>query len=167
MHKVTRKLAALLAVFVLAVGVFFTASPAMAAGGQGPLTVQSSKPGFAGKAVSAWRMFDIEVSGTDPDFSYSYTLDDAWKNFFMGDSAQVAIEGINEENLSTKAYEYIKSLDENTGGNNDSGDLANFAKKAAAWAATNLSSNDCKLTDATATSGAAPYTAAFGNVDFG
>ena len=167
MHKVTRKLAALFAVLVLAVGVLFTATPAMAAGSQGSLTVQSSKPEFAGKKVSAWKMFDIEVSGTDPDFSYSYTLDDAWKNFFMGDRAQVTIEGINEENLSTKAYEYIKSLDGNTGDNNDSGDLADFAKKAAAWAETNLSANDCKLTDATATTGTAPYTATFSDVDFG
>lgn len=167
MQKVARRMAALLAVLVLAVGVFFTATPAMAAGGQGPLTVQSSKPGFAGKTVSAWKMFDIEVSGTDPDISYSYTLDDAWKNFFMGGSPQVTIEGINEENLSTKAYEYIKSLNENSGTKNDSGELADFAKKAAAWAATNLSSDDCKLSDATATTGIAPYTATFGAVDFG
>ena len=161
------KALALLAVLVLAVGALCTATPAMAADGQGPLTVKSSKPEFAGKTVSAWKMFDIEVSGTDPDFSYSYTLDDAWKNFFMGGSPQVTIEGINEENFSTKAYEYIKSLDENSGTNNDSGDLANFAKKAAAWAATNLSSDDCKLKDATATTGNAPYTATFGAVDFG
>lgn len=161
------KALALFAVLVLAVGALCTATPAMAAGSQGPLTVQSSKPEFAGKKVSAWKMFDIEVSGTDPDFSYSYTLDDAWKNFFMGDSAQVKIEGINEENLSTKAYEYIKSLTDNDGANNDSGDLADFAKKAAAWAETNLSANDCKLTDATATSDAAPYKATFSAVDFG
>lgn len=167
MHKVTHKVAALLAVLVLAVGVLFTATPAMAAGSQGSLTVQSSKPEFAGKTVSAWKMFDIKVSGTDPDFSYSYALDDAWKNFFMGDDAQVEIDGITEENLSTKAYEYIKSLDNNNGANNDSGDLADFAKKAAAWAEVNLSSDDCKLTDATATSDTAPYKATFGTVDFG
>lgn len=161
------KALALLAVLVLAVGALFTATPAMAAGGQGPLTVQSSKPEFAGKKVSAWKMFDIKVSGTDPDFSYSYALDDAWKNFFMGRDAQVEIDGITEENLSTKAYEYIKSLDNNDGANKDSGDLANFAKKAAAWAAKNLSSDDCKLNDATATTGNAPYTATFGAVDFG
>lgn len=161
------KALALFAVLVLAVGALCTATPAMAAGGQGPLTVQSSKPEFAGKKVSAWKMFDIEVSGTDPDFSYSYTLDDAWKNFFMGDSPQVTIEGINEENFSTKAYEYIKSLTDNKGANNDSGALADFAKKAAAWAEANLSSNDCKLTDATATTGTAPYTATFGSVNFG
>lgn len=161
------KALALLAVLVLAVGVLFTASPAMAAGGQGPLTVQSSKPEFAGKTVSAWKMFDIKVSGTDPDFSYSYALDDAWKNFFMGAGAQVKIDGITEENLSTKAYEYIQSLDSNTGANSDSGKLADFAKKAAAWAAKTPSSDDCKLNDATATTGNAPYTATFGAVDFG
>ena len=161
------KALALFAVLVLAVGALFTATPAMAADNQGPLTVQSSKPEFAGKTVSAWKMFDIEVSGTDPDFSYSYTLDDAWKNFFMGDSPQVTIEGINEENFSTKAYEYIKSLTNNEGTNNDSGDLANFAKKAAAWAATNLPTDDCKLSDATATTGKAPYKATFDPVDFG
>lgn len=167
MQGIKKKLVAALTVVALVVSALATALPVYAAGGQGSLTVQSSKPEFAGKTVSAWKMFDIEVSGTDPDFSYSYTLDDAWKNFFMGDSAQVKIEGINEENLSTKAYEYIKSLTDNDGANNDSGDLADFAKKAAAWAATNLSSNDCKLTDATATSDAAPYKATFGTVDFG
>lgn len=167
MQGIKKKLVAALTVVALVVSALATALPAYAAGNQGPLTVQSSKPEFAGKKVSAWKMFDIEVSGTDPDFSYSYTLDDAWKNFFMGNSAQVTIEGINEENLSTKVYEYIKSLDNNDGANNDSGDLANFAKKAAAWAATNLSTDDCKLTDATATSDAAPYKATFGNVDFG
>lgn len=167
LRNMKAKALALFAVLVLAVGALFTATPAMAAGGQGPLTVQSSKPGFAGKTVSAWKMFDIKVSGTDPDFSYSYALDDAWKNFFMGRDAQVEIDGITEENLSTKAYEYIKSLDNNDGDNNDSGDLADFAKKAAAWAATNLSSDDCKLNDVTATTGNAPYTATFGAVDFG
>ena len=161
------KALALFAVLVLAVGALFTATPAMAAGGQGPLTVQSSKPGFAGKTVSAWKMFDIKVSGTDPDFSYSYTLDGAWKNFFMGRDAQVEIDGITEENLSTKAYEYIKSLDNNDGANSDSGDLADFAKKAAAWAEVNLSTDDCKLTDATASNDTAPYKATFGAVDFG
>lgn len=162
------KALALLAVLVLAVGALFTATPAMAASGQGSLTVQSSKPEFAGKTVSAWKMFDIEVfSGTGHDSSYSYTLDGAWKNFFMGDSAQVTIEGINEENFSTKAYEYIKSLTNNDGSKNDSGDLANFAKKAAAWAEANLSSDDCKLNDATATKDKAPYKATFGSVGFG
>lgn len=167
MQGIKKKLVAALTVVALVVSALATALPAYAAEGQGSLTVQSSKPEFAGKKVSAWKMFDIEVSGTGHDSSYSYTLDDAWKNFFMGDSPQVTIEGINEENFSTKAYEYIKSLNQNSGTNNDSGNLANFAKKAAAWAATNLSSNDCKLTDAIATSDAAPYTATFNNVDFG
>ena len=181
MQKVTRKLAALLAVFVLAVGVFFTATPAMAAGA-GTLTVTTTDAAFSGKGVSAWRMFDITVHDNDDGTkSYGYTLCDEWKTFFLGDEESsidpmVTIEGITEDNVSQKAYEYVNDLTNNQAQTNPSdpnnaGDLADFAKLAAAWAkgAGATSVANVKLADQTFSAGQEgnSYVATFSSIPFG
>ena len=175
MQKVTRKLAALLAVFVLAVGVFFTASPAFAAGATGTLTVTSTNPAVADKTVSAWRMFDITVSGEGDSAAYGYTLRSEWHDFFIGEGAEVIVPDISEQNLSEKAYEYVKGLTEGSSTNQsegedayNSGDLANFAKTAADWAQENSSNvESVKLVDATFSGSDGTYTATFNNVPYG
>lgn len=175
MHKVRTRLAALLAVLVLAVGALFTASPAFAAGGTGTLTVTSTNPAVADKTVSAWRMFDITVSGEGGSAAYGYTLRSEWHDFFIGAGAKVTIPGITEQNLSEKAYEYVKGLTEGSSSNEaeggdtyNSGDLAGFAKKAADWAQDNSSIvESVKLDDATFSGSVGTYTATFNTVPYG
>ena len=72
MHKVRKSLAALLAVLALAVGVLFTATPAMAATLQGKLTVTGGAD-FANKSVTAVRMFKVTEDGT------GYELEEKWE----------------------------------------------------------------------------------------
>lgn len=115
MHKVTRKLAALLAVLVLAVGVLFTATPAMAEGTTGTITVTSSSKEFDGQTVSAYQVFKVEEG--------SYVLNDAFKNFFVKECKLT-----DDNTLSAKAFEYVNAL-----GNNDSANVNEFAKKMRAW----------------------------------
>ena len=175
MHKVRTRLAALLAVLALAVGVLFTATPAFAAGETGTLKVTSTNPAVADKTVSAWRMFDITVSGEGGSAAYGYTLRSEWHDFFIGEGAKVTIPGITEQNLSEKAYEYVKGL---TGGSStnkpeggdtyNSGDLADFAKKAADWAQDNSAKvENVKLSDATFSVSDGAYAAKFDNVPYG
>ena len=89
MHKVRTSLAALLAVLALAVGVLFTATPAMAAG-MGTLTVTSSNAAFNGKTVDAYKMFDATVATDD---SVGYTLVEDWKGFFVTNAKTFFGEG--------------------------------------------------------------------------
>ena len=163
------KALALLAALAMMLGLGAVAiAPAYAADNMGTLTVTSTNPEANGKIVSAWRMFNITVSGSGGTASYGYTLTDAWHDFFIGDGAKVEIEGITEQNLSQKAYEYVNSLDNNQGDNNDAGDLAGFAKKAADWAQTNSSDmSGVKLDNATFTGSGKSYSATFNEVPFG
>lgn len=170
------KALAVLAALAMMIGLGAVAiAPAYAAGNTGTLTVTSTNPEANGKTVSAWRMFDITVSGSGEDASYGYTLTDAWHDFFIGSSAPVTIPGITEQNLSQKAYEYVKDLEsgtntaENTDEYNDS-DVADFAKKAADWAqdtSHSESMNRVKLTDVSFSGSENSYSATFSNVPFG
>lgn len=166
------KALALLAALAMMIGLGAVAiAPAYAAGNTGTLTVTSTNPEANGKTVSAWRMFDITVSGSGEDASYGYTLTDAWHDFFIGGSAPVMIPGITEQNLSQKAYEYVKALEngtntaENTDKYND-GDVADFAKKAADWAEKNTVATDSTASFSDVNSDGT-YEATFSNVPFG
>ena len=150
-------------------------APAYAAGNTGTLTVTSTNPEAEDNAVSAWRMFDITVSGSSDTASYGYTLTNAWHDFFIGDDKQVTIAEITEQNLSEKAYEYVKGLTEGSSTNEaegedtyNSGDLADFAKKAADWAQDNSAKvENVKLSDATFSGSDGAYAAKFDNVPYG
>lgn len=167
MHKVRSRLAALLAVLVLAVGVLFTATPAMAAG-TGTLTVTSSNAAFNGKTVDAYKMFDATVAA---DGSVGYTLVEDWKGFFVtnaktffGEETTITSSSTLDE-VSAAAYNYIRSLDaEPTGDNDTDADLVAFARTARDWAVTNLSTD--KIT-ATASQSGNNYVASFGTVGLG
>lgn len=163
MHKVTRKLAALLAVFVLAVGVFFTANPALAAGentgalvvtGDGLVGSDSSNP----NKVYALQMFSAEVNGD----SVSYTLNDQFKTFFQ--NKVVSCSGKDEVALSEAAYAYVSAL-----GENDSTAVTNFAKLAADYVADNWASFKSGLKTATVVAGSEGQkdTATFNDLEFG
>ena len=115
MHKVTHKVAALLAVLVLAVGVLFTATPAMAAGTTGTITVTSSSKEFDGQTVSAYQVFKVEEG--------SYVLNDAFKGFFVNECSLT-----DDETLSAKAFEYVNAL-----GDDNSQEVIEFAKDMRAW----------------------------------
>lgn len=115
MHKVTHKVAALLAVLVLAVGVLFTATPAMAAGTTGTITVTSNSKEFEGQTVSAYQVFKVDNG--------SYVLNDTFKKFFV-DECHLT----DDEALSSKAFEYVNAL-----GEKDDENVINFAKQMRAW----------------------------------
>lgn len=115
MHKVRTRLAALLAVLVLAVGVFFTASPAMAAGTTGTIAVTSNSKEFEGKTVSAYQVFKVDNG--------SYVLNETFKKFFVDQCSLT-----DDATLSSKAFDYVNAL-----GENDDEDVINFAKEMRAW----------------------------------
>lgn len=170
------KALALLAALAMMLGLGAVAiAPAYADGNTGTLTVTSTNPEAEGNAVSAWRMFDITVSGEGDSAAYGYTLRSEWHDFFIGEGAKVTIPGITEQNLSEKAYEYVKGLtgdsstNEAEGGDTyNSGDLADFAKKAADWAQDNSAKvESVKLSDASFSDSDGTYTATFNNVPYG
>lgn len=170
------KALALLTALAMMIGLGAVAiAPAYAAGNTGTLTVTSTNPEAEDNAVSAWRMFDITVSGSSDTASYGYTLTNAWHDFFIGDDKQVTIAEITEQNLSEKAYEYVKGLTEGSSTNEaegedtyNSGDLADFAKKAADWAQDNSAKvENVKLSDATFSGSDGAYAAKFDNVPYG
>ena len=115
MHKVRTRLAALLAALVLAVGALFTATPAMAAGNTGTITVTSNSKEFEGKTVSAYQVFRVDNG--------SYVLNDAFKQFFVQKCSLT-----DDTTLSSKAFEYVNAL----GKDNDE-NVINFAKEMRAW----------------------------------
>lgn len=168
MHKVRTRLAALLAVLVLAVGALFTATPAMAAG-TGTLTVTSSNAAFNGKTVDAYKMFDATVAA---DGSVGYALVEDWKNFFVinantffGEETTIGPSSTLDE-VSAAAYGYIRSLDAEPGGDNDTDvDLVAFARTARDWAVSYLSTS--KKITATASQSGSNYVASFGTVGLG
>lgn len=115
MHKVRKSLAALLAVLALAVGVLFTATPAMAAGTTGTITVTSNSKEFDGQTVSAYQVFKVDNG--------SYVLNDTFKKFFM-DECSLA----DDATLSSKAFDYVNAL-----GADDEKGVITFAKEMRAW----------------------------------
>ena len=125
MHKVRTRLAALLAVLVLAVGALFTATPAFAAGADGKITVTSTNPEFRYKTITVYQMFNE----TGDDGSEQHVLVEAWKSFFTTEIGEGGIGLPNDDNLSDAAYTHVKNLGET----NDQA-VSDFAKKAAAWA---------------------------------
>lgn len=109
------KALALLAVLVLAVGVLFTATPAMAAGNTGTITVTSNSKEFKDQTVSAYQVFKVDNG--------SYVLNDTFKKFFVEECGLT-----DDETLSSKAFEYVNDL-----GADDDQNVINFAKEMRAW----------------------------------
>ena len=118
------KALALLAVLVLAVGVFFTASPAMAVGENASLVVKGSEQ-LNGKEIYALKMFDL-TEGSDG--AIAYTLDEDWEGFFKS-AAKYGCQSLEGEALSRKAYEYVADLT-NTAGDKATTALSTFASEA-------------------------------------
>lgn len=167
LRNMKAKALALFAVLVLAVGFLFTATPAMAAE-TGTLTVTSSNAAFNGKTVNAYKMFDATVAA---DGSVGYTLVEDWKSFFVtnaetffGEETTITADSTLDE-VSAAAYDYIRSLDAEPDGDNDTDtDLVAFARTARGWAVENLSAQ--KIT-ATASQSGSNYVASFGPVGLG
>lgn len=161
MQKVTRKLAALLAVLVLAVGALFTATPAFAVG-SGQLTVTSTDVGFKGKEVTIYKMFSATPSADGT--SAGYVLDTNWNDFFIEHSGgwSLGIDGEStDQEISNAAYKYVSGL----GSNNDKA-VTMFAVTARAWATTGTNAqNMVKYTQASGDT--SPYTATFTNLGLG
>lgn len=123
MHRIKKKLVAVLTIAALVASALATALPAYAAGA-GQLTVTSGSAEFNGKEVNIWKMFDAEVSvnGT------AYTLTNEWKQFFLSEDSAQHIEGASETNVSQKAYDKLAAMQD------DSTELTKVATDALAWA---------------------------------
>ena len=115
MHKVRTRLAALFAVLVMTVGALFTATPAMAAGTTGTITVTSNSKEFEGQTVSAYQVFKVDNG--------SYVLNDTFKKFFVDECSLT-----EDATLSSKAFEYVNAL-----GADDEEGVIDFAKEMRAW----------------------------------
>ena len=115
MHKSARKMAALFAGLALAGGALFTATPAMAAGTTGTITVTSNSKEFDSQQVSAYQVFKVDNG--------SYVLNETFKKFFVDECGLAA-----DATLSSKAFEYVNAL-----GADDDEDVINFAKEMRAW----------------------------------
>lgn len=109
------KALALLAVLVLAVGALFTATPAMAVGPTGTITVTSNSKEFEGQTVSAYQVFKVDNG--------SYVLNDTFKQFFV-DECHLT----DDTTLSSKAFDYVNTL-----GEDDEEGVIDFAKEMRAW----------------------------------
>ena len=109
------KALALLAVLVLAVGALCTATPAMAEGTTGTITVTSSSKEFDGQQVSAYQVFKVDNG--------SYVLNDTFKKFFVDECGLT-----DDTTLSSKAFDYVHAL-----GADDDANVIDFAKEMRAW----------------------------------
>ena len=157
------KALALLAVLVLAVGVFFTASPAMAVGENASLVVKGSEQ-LNGKEIYALKMFDLTEGSDD---AIAYTLDEDWEGFFKSD-AKYGCQSLEGEALSRKAYEYVSSLQNSA--DNVTTTLSTFASEAADYVLDNPStfSTDRKTATGAETSpDSGKYQAKFTGLDYG
>lgn len=116
-------MAAIVAI-AMVVGSLLTVTPAFAAGTDGSIAVKGND-GFQGIAV--YQMFKQDDSGG----TAKYVLTSEWKTFFTTNEGSGGI-GLTaeEEDLSDAAYTYVKGL-----GQTDDKKVSDFAKKAAAWAA--------------------------------
>ena len=115
LRNMKAKALALFAVLVLAVGALFTATPAMAAGTTGTITVTSNSKEFEGQTVSAYQVFKVDNG--------SYVLNDAFKKFFV-EKCHLT----DDTTLSSKAFDYVNAL-----GADDEANVINFAKEMRAW----------------------------------
>lgn len=156
MKTMTKRIASVALAVMMAVAVLASALPtqAFAAGENATLTVRSSNAAFNGKTVKAWKMFDAKANADGS--GATYTLVDGWKPFF------VSLGLTNDDTLSQRAFEHVKSLD-NSAKQND------FALKAFKWA-----TGESAPVTVTSTSGAATgpgvdgkYQASFTGLDFG
>lgn len=113
-----------LTTIAMVVGLLLTTTPAFAAGSDGSIAV-TGNDGFQGIAV--YQMFNEEVEGE----TAKYVLNGAWNGFFTTEAEQGGI-GLTAtgKDLSDAAYTYVKNL-----GKDDAQAVSDFAKKAAAWAA--------------------------------
>lgn len=109
------KALALFAVLVLAVGALCTATPAIAAGNTGTITVTSNSKEFEDQTVSAYQVFKVDNG--------SYVLNDTFKKFFVDEC------GLKDDTtLSSQAFDYVNAL-----GADDDQNVINFAKEMRAW----------------------------------
>lgn len=143
MHKVTRKLAALLAVLVLAVGSLATALPAYAAEENATFTVNATSDA-AGQKVFALKMFDETTDGNN---HYGYTLTAQFGKFFTeAASNKYGCSGKSGTELSNAAYDYVSKLTD--------AERVTFAAEARKYVKDNSASfTAAEATFATATSG--------------
>lgn len=158
-----KRMAAMLLVVVMSVYLSITA---FAAQGdvvpKGSLTVTGDQLG--GKTVTAVRMFTVRATegGTTGSYTYdSYTLEDAWLEFFkateaeggIGKDALEAIDGVTFSDTATDdeyraaAIAYVNSLQDNNG----AGTLAGFAHKAQKWYRAHAAEFATLMTQRTAT----------------
>ena len=105
----------LFAVLALAGGTLFTATPAMAAGTTGTITVTSNSKEFDSQQVSAYQVFKVDNG--------SYVLNETFKKFFVDECGLAA-----DATLSSKAFDYVNAL-----GADDEEGVINFAKEMRAW----------------------------------
>ena len=106
---------------MLGLGAVATA-PAYAADADGSIAV-TGNDGF--KGITVYQMFAQSGEGDNA----KYTLTGTWEGFFTADSPN-GIGLTNDGHLSDAAYTYVKNL-----GADNAQAVSDFAKKAAAWAA--------------------------------
>ena len=130
LRNMKAKALALLTALAMTLGLgAIAATPALAVtAGTGSLTVTGND---AFKSVDAYQMFVVQG---DTEGSAKYVLNEAWNNFFTSTNLDEFPADVAEDDLSDAAFTYIKGL-----GESDSAGINAFAKKAAAWAAKNLS----------------------------
>ena len=151
MKKVFAAAAAIATVFGLAATTVATANAADNA----TLTVSTTDAKFAGKTVTAYKLFSATVSGDGK--AVSYTLTDEWKPFFKN---SVGLTGVTDENVNDKANDYVSKLSEEG--------LKAFATKASNWAQTkanNITADATATVSADASNG--KYTATFTGLGYG
>lgn len=155
MKTMTKRIASVALAAIMALTVLVSALPAkaFATGENATLTVESSNAAFLGKTVKAWKMFDAKANADGSGATYTLTAD--WKGFFKSFDGMASLSG---DDLSQKAYEHVKSLD-NSAKKND------FALKAVKWAA-GKSMTPTKTSDA-AVQAVDKYQATFTGLDFG
>lgn len=126
MQSLIKKIAAVIIAVATMLGFAgLGATTALAADPTGTITVNTVK-GFTGD-LTYYQMFSAEVS-TEADKAVTYTLKDEWKTFFTSsDDAAAGTRFAADNNLSKNATDYIMNLPE--------AQRADFANKAAAWAA--------------------------------
>lgn len=152
MQTLAKKGTALLMAALLAVFTAIAALPQPAhAADDGSIVVKSDSAEFAGKTVTAYKMFDAT---SDAAGNYTYTLAAGWENFFT-DNGFVAA---NAADKSQAAADYVRGL-----GANDVVEVVSFAKKASDFA----KANNIAAAATAQASNAAPYTATLANLAYG
>lgn len=122
LQSIGKKLMVALATMAMVVGSLLTVTPAFAAGTDGSIAV-TGNDGF--KGITVYQMFAQSGEGDNA----KYTLTSTWEGFFTADSPN-GIGLTDDDRLSDAAYTYVKNL-----GADNAQEVSDFAKKAAAWAA--------------------------------